>query len=141
MGEVAYILFGAAFTVAVSLAMGSLLLARLRLTFHRGEAALIEFVAGSGCLSFLVAILCTLQIARKGVFQWGGLAIISLALWQAHVAPRRKSLPAISLKWITAFFLITSAFFIYYFFNALAPEISPDGAGYHLGNVVRMWRN
>ena len=39
------------------------------------------------------------------------------------------------------FFLIFSAFFIYYFFNALAPEISPDGTGYHLGNVARMWRN
>ena len=25
--------------------------------------------------------------------------------------------------------------------NALAPEISPDGSGYHLGNVARMWRN
>ena len=141
MREVAYILFGAAFTVAVSLAMGSLLLARLRLTFHRGEAALIEFVAGSGCLSFLIAILCALHIARKGVFLWGGLAVISLALWQARGAPRRKSLPAISLKWMTAFFLIFGAFFIYYFFNALAPEISPDGTGYHLGNVVRMWRN
>jgi hypothetical protein len=141
MREVAYILFGAAFTVTVSLAMGRLLVARLGLTFHRGEAALIEFVAGSGCLSFVVAILCTLHIARKGVFQWGGLAVISMALWQARSAPRRKSLPAISLKWITAFFLIFGAFFIYYFFNGLAPEISPDGSGYHLGNVVRMWRN
>ena len=141
MREVAYILFGAAFTVAVSLAMGRFLLMRLRLTFHRGEAALIEFVAGSGCLSFLIAILCTLHMARRGVFQWGGLAVISLALWQARVAPRRKSLPAISLKWMTVFFLIFGAFLIYYFFNALAPEISPDGSGYHLGNVVRMWRN
>src|SRR6185436_8437186 len=141
MREVAYILFGAAFTAIVSLAMGSLLLARLRLTFHRGEAVLIEFVAGSGCLSFLIAILCALHIARKGVFQWGGLAVISLAVWQARLAPRRKSLPAISLKWITAFFLIFGAFFIYYFFNGLAPEVSPDGAGYHLGNVVRLWRN
>ena len=114
----------------------ALLLARLRLTFHRGEAALIEFVAGAGCLSFLIAILCALHIARKGVFQWGGLAVISLALWQARGAPRRKSLPAIPLKWMAAFFLIFSAFFIYYFFNALAPEISPDGTGYHLGNVV-----
>jgi hypothetical protein len=42
---------------------------------------------------------------------------------------------------MTAFFLIFGAFFIYYFFNALAPEISPDGSGYHLGNVVRIWRN
>src|SRR6476646_2696355 len=119
MREVTYILFGAAFTVAVSLAMGRLLLARLNLMFHRGEAALIEFVAGSGCLSFVIAILCALQLARKGVFQWGGLAVISLALVQARAAPRRKSLPAISLKWIGAFFLIFGVFFIYYFFNAL----------------------
>ncbi len=55
MREVADILFGAAFTVAVSLALGSLLLARLRLAFYRWEAALFEFVAGAGCLSFLTA--------------------------------------------------------------------------------------
>ena len=72
MREVADILFGAAFTVAVSVALGALLIARLRLTFYRWEAALIEFVAGAGCLSFLIAILCVLHVARKGVFQWGG---------------------------------------------------------------------
>ena len=141
MREVAYILLGAAFTVTVSLAMGRMLLTRLRLTFHRGEAALFEFAAGSGCLSLVVATLCTLHIARKGVFQWGGLAVVSLALWQARSAPRRKSLPGIPLRWTGAFFLIFGAFFIYYFFNALAPEISPDGTGYHLGTVVRMWRH
>ncbi len=141
MREVADILFGALFTVAVSVALGALLVARLRLTLYRWEAALIEFVAGAGCLSFLTAILCTLHIARKGVFQWGGLAVIALALWQARGAPRRKSFPAIPLTWMATFGLIFSAFFIYYFFNALAPEVSPDGSGYHLGNVVRMWRN
>ena len=141
MREVANILFGAAFTVAVSVALGALLVVRLRLTLYRWEAELIEFVAGAGCLSFLIAILCTLHIARKGVFQWGGLAVIALALWQAKGAPRRKSLPAVPLTWMAAFFLIFSTFFIYYFFNALAPEVSPDGTGYHLGNVVRMWRH
>jgi hypothetical protein len=141
MREVANILFGAAFTVAVSVAVGALLVARLRLTFHRWEAALIEFVAGAGCLSFLIAVLCTLHVARKGVFLWGGLAVIALALRQESRHPRRKSLPAMPLTWMTTFFLIFSAFFIYYFFNALAPEVSPDGSGYHLGNVVRMWRN
>ena len=141
MREVANILFGAAFTVAVSVALGALLVARLRLTLFRWEAALIEFVAGAGCLSFLIAILCTLHIARKGVFQWGGLAVICLALWRAKGAPRRKSLPAVPLTWMAAFFLIFSSFFVYYFFNALAPEVSPDGAGYHLGNVARMWHN
>src|ERR1035438_5781860 len=141
MRDVADILFGAAFTVAVSVALGALLLARLRIALYRWEAALIQFVAGAGCLSFLTAILCTLHLARKGVFQWGGLLLIALALWQVRGTPRRKSLPAVPLTWMMSFFLIFSAFFIYYFFNALAPEVSPDGAGYHLGNVVRMWRN
>ena len=141
MREVTDILFGAAFTVAVSVALGALLVARLRLTFYRWEATLIEFVAGAGCLSFVIAILCALHLARKGVFQWGGLAVIGLAVWQGRNVPLRKSLPAVSLKWTTLFTLIFSAFFIYYFFNALAPEVSPDGTGYHLGNVVRMWRN
>src|SRR6516165_8168196 len=141
MRDVAYILFGAAFTVAVSMSLGRLLLARLGLVFHRGEAALFDFVAGSGCLSFVVAILCVLHGARKGVFQWGGLTCIALAVWQGCGVPRPKSLPAVALKWMVPFFLIVGAFFIYYFFNALAPEISPDGTGYHLGNVARIWRN
>src|ERR1035441_8147064 len=88
MREVADILFGAAFTVAVSVALGALLIARLRISLYRWEAALIEFVAGAGCLSFLTAILCTLHLARKGVFQWGGLAILVLAVWQARQVPK-----------------------------------------------------
>ena len=56
--------------------------------------------------------------------------------------PARKTLPAVSLIVDQRHFILSfSAFFIYYFFNALAPEISPDGSGYHLGNVVRMWRS
>jgi hypothetical protein len=141
MRDVANILFGAAFTVAVSMALGALLLARLRLTLYRWEAELFQFVVGAGCLSFLTAILCTIHIARKGVFQWGGLIVLVLALRQARRAPGRRSLPAVPLTWLAAFFLAFSAFFIYYFFNALAPEVSPDGSGYHLGNVVRMWRH
>ena len=141
MREVANILFGASFTVAVSVALGALLFARLRVALYRWEATLFQFVAGAGCLSFLTAILCTLHIARKGVFQWGGLIAIFFALRQARRAPGRRSLPAVPLTWMTAFFLVFSIFFIYYFFNALAPEVSPDGAGYHLGNVVRMWRH
>src|ERR1035437_10276022 len=138
--EVADILFGASFTVAVSVALGALLVARLRLTLYRWEAELIGFVAGAGCLSFLIAILCTLHIARKGVFQWGGLAVIALALWQGKGAPRRERLPGVPLTWVAAFFFFFFAFFIYYFFNTLAPEVSPDGTGYHLGNVARIWR-
>src|SRR4051794_3412050 len=105
MREVADILFGAVFTVAVSLALGSLLLQRLRLTLYRGEAALLGFVSGAGCLSFVLAILCSIHVARKGVFLWSGLGIIGVALWQCRKLPRRRSLPAVSYSWMFPFYL------------------------------------
>jgi len=140
MREVADILFGAALTVAVSLALGSLLLQQLRLKLFRGEAALLGFVSGACCLSFLVSLLCMVHVARKGVFLWGGLGIIGLAIRQFGKLPRRRRLPAVSYSYTIPFYLIFTAYFIYYFINALAPEISPDRSRYHLGNVVRMWR-
>src|SRR5271165_1517251 len=139
MREVASILFGAAFTIAVCAALGSLLLGRLRLQFYRGEAALLGGVAGAACLSFVIALLCCVHGARKGLFLWGGLTVIALALWQSWGKPRRRSAPAISFTWLVPFYLIFGVFFLYYFFSALAPEVSPDGSGYHLGNVVRIW--
>ena len=123
MREVANILFGAAFTVAVSLALGSLLLERLRVTLYRFEAALIAFIAGSGCLSFLTALLCFVHQARRGVFLWGGLAAICAALWRSRGRKRRRSLPAIAFNWLVPFYLIFGVFFIYYFVNALAPSV------------------
>ena len=139
MREVAAILTGAGFTVAVCLALGSLLIGRLRITLYRGEAALFGFVSGAAGLSFILAILCSVHLARKGIFQWLGLAIIALAIYLRRGEPRRRSLPALSYTWLAPFYLIFAAYFIYYFFNALAPEVSPDGTGYHLGNVTRMW--
>ena len=141
MREVVSILFGAAFTVAVSMALGSLLIARLRADFYRGEAALMSFVAGAGLLSFVVTMLCMVHQARRGVFLWGGTAVIALAVWSARGRARRRELPAVPLTWIAGFCAVFLIFGFYYFVNALAPEISPDGSGYHLGNVARIWRN
>jgi hypothetical protein len=140
MSQALHTLFGAAFTVAVSIALGTLLLRGLRVTFHRLEAALFAFVAGSACLSLATFLLCVIHQARKGVFLWGGLAVIAWAGWRARRQPRRRELPAVSHAWLALFFVIFTAFFIAYFFNALAPEVSPDGSGYHLGNVARCWQ-
>jgi hypothetical protein len=140
MREVANILFGAGFTLAISIALGALLLHRLRIVLYRGEALLMQFICGSSILSFIVALLCCVHAARRGVFIWGGIAVIALAILQARNTPRRKSLPAVSLMWFGTFLVIFSAFFIYFFFNALAPEISPDGSTYHLANVLRIWK-
>jgi len=141
MREIASILFGALFTVSLAIALGSLLISRLKIELCRLEAQLFALLAGSGILSFLVMSLCMIHGARRGIFQWGGATVIALAVWKGHGRPKRRELPAVPLTWIAGFAAVFLAFGVYYLVNALAPEVSPDGSGYHLGNVARMWRN
>src|SRR5205823_2733713 len=101
MKDVLSILFGAGFTVAVSIALGSLLLRALRVRMYRVEAALFAFIAGTAVLSFIVTLLCLMQQARKGVFLWGGIAAIGAAIWRVRVEKAsRRTLPAIRLDWL-----------------------------------------
>src|SRR5258706_8568182 len=142
MKGVLSILFGAVFPAGLSLALGSLLLRYLRIQLYRTEATVFAFIAGCGLLSLLVTLLCIGQFARKGVFLWGGIAAIAVALWQARVHRiSRRTLPAVRLDWLVPCILLFAAFFVYYFINAMAPEVSPDGSGYHLGSVARTWRH
>ncbi len=132
---------GAAFTVGVCLAFGSLLLAWLRLEFYRLEATLFAFVSGSACVSLAVFALCVVHQARLVVFLVGGAGLILCALWSARRRPRRVVLPSVPRSWLIVFAVVFAAFFACYFCNAVAPEISPDGSSYHLGNVARDWRH
>jgi hypothetical protein len=140
MSQVLHIIFGAGFTVAVALAIGSILIRRLGSALHRVEAAVFAFLAGSACLSLAVLALCLVHQARRCVLLWGGCAVIAGALWRSRKQPRRKELPAVPMAWMVLFWVVFSAFFFVYFFYALAPEASADGMGYHLGNVSRLFR-
>src|SRR5947208_3415928 len=130
MKEVLSILFGAGFTAGVSLAIGTVLLRSLRIRLYRTEATVFAFIVGSGVLSLIVTLLCIVQVGRKGVFLWGGVAAIAIALWRAR-ANRivRRTLPAIRLDWLVPCILVFAALFVYYLINAMAPEVSPDGSG------------
>jgi len=134
-------ILGAAFTAGVSLALGSLLLGWLKLEFHRLEGALLAFVSGSACLSLAVFGLCVIHQARLPVFLAGGAVAIGGAVWTVRGRDRGKPLPALPRAWAVLFTVVYVAFFACYLSNALAPEISPDGSGYHLGNVARDWRH
>jgi hypothetical protein len=134
-------ILGAAFTVGVCLALGSFLLRWLKLEFCRLEWTLFAFVSGSGCLSLAVFGLCAVHQARLPVFLAGGAGAIGGALWQARGTARRQPLPALPRSWTVLFAIVYLLFFACYFSNAAAPEISPDGSGYHLGNVARDWRH
>ena len=134
------IIFGAAFTVATCAAIGSLLLARMCLPLRRRESILMAFVAGAACLSLAIFGLCVVHQARPGVFLAGGAAAIAGATWKAAgQSSPRPPLGRFPSTWIVLFFLILASFSIIYLFNSVAPEVSPDGSGYHLGNVHRYW--
>ena len=65
-------LFGAGFTVAVSLSLGTLLLEKLKLDLRRTEAGILSFLAGSACLSLSVFLFALMHQARQGVFAIAG---------------------------------------------------------------------
>ena len=163
-------LFGAAFTVAVCVAAGRLLIAKLRLPLDRWEQWLFGFVLGGVLVSNLPFLLCTVNLARKGVFLVAGLLILG-AMWRTALLPRDRVLPSSDREgavasglplpygrgsvwafllssdrkgavplWSWLLIAAGSAYTILYFFNALAPEISPDGSTYHLGLVARYLR-
>ena len=137
MRVVVQILFGAAFTVGVSLASGALLLRRLRVSFQQLEAQLFAFVAGSACLSLAACLLCVVHLASPWTFLATGAAVVARAIWEARSQPRRESPPSLGRGWLLFYLVLITPFFFSYLLHAMAPEISPDGAGYHLGNVAR----
>jgi hypothetical protein len=140
MIQAIHILFAAGFTVAVCLAAGWLLLRRLGTGFRGGEAAVLAFPLGAACVSLAVFLLCLVHQARHGVFLWAGVAVIGGACFSLPSASARSAKEKLSASWKLLLFLSSAAFFLVYFFNSLAPEVSPDGAGYHLENVARYWR-
>jgi hypothetical protein len=134
------ILFGAGFTVAVSVAAGRLLLRALSIRFYRQEEHALAFVVGAACLSLLTFILCALGAAHRGVFLSVGLAVLALAFARGAHRPSGESFPALPVFWRLLFGSIFAIYCVLYFFNAMAPEMSPDGIAYHLGLVSRYLR-
>ncbi len=139
MPAAVYILFGVAFTAAVSIAAGRILIARLRLPLDRGERIVFSFLLGSILVSNLVFLLCCTQLARKGVFLVAGIVILMVAA-RVKLPPTEPAPPPASTFWKWLLGIAGGAYFLLYFCNAMAPEISPDGSSYHLGLVARYLR-
>jgi len=123
------ILFGAGLAVAACLGFGAMALG----TAVRDPG--IRFVSGAAILSTIVFAVCCLGWAYPAVFLAVGAAGIA-CLWRARADFRKLEL-SIPYRILTLFFAL---FFILYFFNSMAPETSPDGAGYHLTLVGQYFR-
>jgi hypothetical protein len=140
MLHVAAILFGAAFTVAVSCALGKMLLRALKLEFFRAEEHVFAFLCGAACLSTLVFALAMLRLIRPGIVLSFGLAVLAAAVWRGAHRPRGKPFAPLPRFWKVVFVAVFAIFGAMYLFCAMAPETSPDGAQYHLGLVARYFK-
>ena len=130
-------LFGAAFTAAACYATGAIFIDRLGAPLQRRERVPLAFVLGAACLH--LAILA-LHIAYWPVLVALLAGVIAAALrtgsWRIQGAPS----PPLSRTLKTLSSLVFTAYFVLYLFHAWAPEMSPDGASYHLGLVARYLR-
>ena len=134
------IVLAALLTVRTAAALGSILIARLRLPLYGQERFVIAFVLGAACLSLLVFALCAAHLYYRSIVL--GLCLLAILLgWKfggpftiAHVSERQFDKLE---RWMLAFFV---PFVVLYLANAIAPEVSPDGSTYHLGIIAHYVR-
>ncbi|HEY1221150.1 MAG: hypothetical protein ABSE42_02865 [Bryobacteraceae bacterium] len=133
--QVAAILFGALFTVATATALGTLLVGKACADWP------VRFVAGSGVLSFLVLLLAASGLVYPTTFAILGVAaIVACQPWHRwRSGDGARNWPTASIKNILLFVIFIVYFYIY-FLRAMAPEVSPDGATYHLGLTAQYLR-
>ena len=140
MMQVVYILLGFLATVGVVFVIGQFVLAWLKLELYRQEQPAMAIVLGSAVWSLLVFFLAAAHLIHKGVLI--GLAVAILLAgwkWKAFEFTGESFVP-IPKRWKYALGSIGTIFGILYISNAMAPEISPDGMGYHLGLTARYYR-
>jgi dolichyl-phosphate-mannose-protein mannosyltransferase len=138
--KAAAILFGVTFFIATSWALGAILLRKLAVTLYRVEERLLGFMVGSACLSALVFALAAMKLVHKGILLSVGAAAIGYAIYSGAYRPQGKDFPKLAAAWKWLFGTVFTAFTVLYFFNAMAPEISPDGMAYHLSFVAKYAR-
>jgi len=133
-------LFSACLVVLSCLALGTALLRRLGIILTRAENRVFAFLTGAACVSLLILGLATLQLIYKPVFY----TLTATLLWIAWGRKREteyetpRPVPRLPIKLSLC---VVLPFLVLYFFNAWAPEYSPDGSTYHLGYVLLFARH
>jgi len=132
-------LFGAGFTVAACYAAGTLVIDGLGVALRRDERIPLAFVLGAACLHLAIFAILALHIAYWPVLTLLLAAVIGASL--RGTARDSNPVPPLSGPLRVGLGLCAGAFSILYLVNAWAPEVSPDGGGYHLGLVARELRD
>ncbi|MCC7154836.1 MAG: glycosyltransferase family 39 protein [Bryobacterales bacterium] len=128
------ILFGAVLTVLACWAFGRLALRRVRTPLQRDEFHLLAFLLGAPLLSLTIFLLAMARLVYDATFWILGAGLLA-ATWRWGARPASKGSPY--PRW---FWFLYVPFAVCYFIVAMAPEMSPDGSGYHLGVVGTYYR-
>jgi hypothetical protein len=135
--QVVGVLFGAWLCGGISLCLGIYILRRFLVHTERVEFLALAFVVGSACFSEVLFFLCAAGLARKGVFLGAGLLAPLLAAGPLRRVVKRARFAPLPRGWKWLFGVLFALFGAVYLVNAMAPEMSPDGAAYHLPVVAR----
>jgi hypothetical protein len=133
-------LLGAALTVAACYAAGMLVLQRLGATLSPPEKFPLGFVLGAACLHLVIFAVLALKLAYWPVLVALLAGVIAAALQTGALSVGGKTMAPVGKPLRILFGVVFGAFTVLYLFNAWAPEMSPDGSGYHLGLVARYLR-
>jgi len=140
MKQLAAILFATGFTLLVIQMAGGLVLGLLRLKLTRLEERFLAFILGSAALSLVVFLLTAAGQAHRGTLLSAGLLIIALALRRRRHRPPASTDPPLPREWQLIFLICYCSFAVLYVSNALLPEFSADGTGYHVADAARYLR-
>ena len=134
------ILLGAFAAAGVAITLGRLAIERLQITLHRQEQLAVSFVLGSGIWSFIVFVLCTVHVIYKGVLIGLAAAIVLYGWKKGFHRLQGEAFPPLPIIWKRLLTAVAAVFGVLYLAHAMAPEVSPDGAAYHLGLVGQYYR-
>ena len=137
MQEVFGTLAGAFLSGFVSLCIGLVLFQRLALKLERTEYLSLAFVAGSACFSEIIFFLSSIHLARTSAFISIGLLVTAVAFGLSKRISASVRLMPLPRQWMWLAAALFACFGVVYLVNAMAPEMSPDGAAYHLPFVDR----
>ena len=126
---VALILAGALLTIAACWSAGRLAFRYARLPFELTGA--IQFNTGAAIVSAAIFAMCALHWIYVPALVVLGLGLVA----GSHTA--KPLLRAATVRERAIWLIPFTAFSVFYFINALAPEISADGAFYHLAFPAR----
>jgi hypothetical protein len=132
-----YALLGATVTLATAEALGTLIIRKLSLSLYRLEERLLAIVLGSACLSAIVFALCTVELARKGMYLVLGLLVIISAVRSGAYHAQRKPFSASHRIWESLFVVVFMALSAVYVYRDLSPEVKLGDITQHLSTLDR----